>query len=400
MKKNNNININSNKINNKILFLSNTSRYLFHYRFLLIKKVSKLFKDLYIFAPIDSKSIILKKYSKFKEWELSHANKYNCINLLKSFFELFNKIKKIKPHIVHAHTLKPNFLLSLVSFILGNNIIISFAGMGRLSKSRGLKSLLLKIILKIIYFSSTHQLNNFLFIKKKYSKVKFIFQNPLDMKYFTNLIKKFHTKNLLYLIPGSGIPEKYFRSTKKYLLDANKVYNFIYCARLEKSKGIELFIDLSDYFPDSKFFIYGDLNINSKDYLGKKEIDYYENTKNNLLFMGYVEDPLLHHHDDESIFIIPSNYGEGLPRGILEALSLGIPTIATKNSCVGLFDEKSLFVIKENNINSYLNAINSIIFKKESGTLDKFLNDGIDYVSQKYKESIIVEKTINLYKSF
>ena len=224
MLKKNNKNI-LNIYSNKIILLSNTSRYLFHYRLLLINELSKLFKDLYILAPIDKRSIILKKYSKFKEWNLSSKNKYDCINLIKSFFELFKKIKIIKPHIVHAHTLKPNFLVSIVSFILGNNVIISFAGMGRLSKSKGLKSLLLKIILKIIYFSSTHQLTNFLFIKKKYSKVKFIFQNPLDIKFFTNLIKNLHTNDLFYLIPGSGIPEKYFdivfklKSSKLLLLE-------------------------------------------------------------------------------------------------------------------------------------------------------------------------------------
>ena len=44
--------------------------------------------------------------------------------------------------------------------------------------------------------------------------------------------------------------------------------------------------------------------------------------------MNYVKDPLLNHHNDRSIFVIPSNYGEGLPRAIIEALSLEIPVIA------------------------------------------------------------------------
>ena len=60
--------------------------------------------------------------------------------------------------------------------------------------------------------------------------------------------------------------------------------------------------------------------------------------------MGDVRDPLLNHHNDHSIFVIPSSYGEGLPRGILESMSLQIPVLASKRACVGLFNEKNLFV--------------------------------------------------------
>lgn len=386
--------------NNKIILLSNTSRYLFHYRYLLINKLKRFYRDVYIFAPFDQSSENLKKVSEYREWKLSYKNHYDLKNLFNSFLKLLIEIKNINPYILHSHTLKPNLLISITSFFFGNNIIISFAGMGRLSKSKGVKSILLKFILKIIYYSSTHEFINLIFIKKNLSKVRFIFQNPNDIIFFKKLIKNPQNRALFFLIPGSGVPEKYFQSTKKYFYESNKNFDFLFCARLEKSKGIKLFIDLSNYYPESKFFIYGNLNGNSKDYLNEKEINHYKNKNKNLLFMDYVDDPLLNHHNDKTIFFIPSNYGEGLPRGILEALSLGIPTVASKNSCVGLFDKKHLFKVNDNKINSYLKAIETIKIKKESGYLDEFLKNGIDLVSEKYKESIIVEKTINLYKSF
>ena len=90
------------------------------------------------------------------------------------------------------------------------------------------------------------------------------------------------------------------------------------------------------------FYIYGELNVKSKEQIDKKEINYFKNKNKNLFFMDYLNDPLLKHHNDNSIFIIPSEYGEGLPRGIIEALSLKIPVIASNKSCVGLFDKKSI----------------------------------------------------------
>ena len=74
------------------------------------------------------------------------------------------------------------------------------------------------------------------------------------------------------LIPGSGVPSFYFKSKKLYSSGLNKNFDFIYCARLEKSKGIKIFISLAEYYPSSRFYIYGELKNNSKDCLSSEEI--------------------------------------------------------------------------------------------------------------------------------
>ena len=43
------------------------------------------------------------------------------------------------------------------------------------------------------------------------------------------------------------------------------------------------------------------------------------------------------------ILIVPSNYGEGLSRSIIEALSLKIPVICSQTALGGTFNEKNLF---------------------------------------------------------
>ena len=73
----------------------------------------------------------------------------------------------------------------------------------------------------------------------------------------------------------------------------------------------------------------------------------------------------MRHHNDHSIFLVPSNYGEGLPRGIIEAMSLEIPVIASEKACVGLFDENLLFVASSDQIDTYLMAIENIRTKKD-----------------------------------
>ena len=147
-------------------------------------------------------------------------------------------------------------------------------------------------------------------------RVKFIFQNPKDLAFFKTIIDVKNINHLFHLIPGSGLPSNYLQSTKEISNNKKGNLDFIYCARLEKSKGINLFIQLADYFPKSRFFIYGSLDNLSTDYLSMNEIINTKKRSNNITFMDYVENPLLRHHNDHSIFLVPSNYGEGLPRGI------------------------------------------------------------------------------------
>tara|TARA_Y100000589_G_scaffold81204_1_gene75109 strand:- start:386 stop:1579 length:1194 start_codon:yes stop_codon:yes gene_type:complete len=388
------------KGNQSIIIIANSSKYLVHYRSLLIKKLNQVYENLYVIAPIDKSTKELKKLAKYIPLNYYRQNEFNFYIFITLFFILFKSIRSIRPKLVHSHTLKTNLLVSIVNFFLGVNTIISFPGMGRLSNSKGLKHIFLKFILRIIYFTSIYNLYNIFFIKKNLNRVKFIFQNPIDLNFFIETINVKYNEKMFYLIAGSGLPSNYLKSVKNYFYEVKNNFDFIYCARLEKSKGINLFISLAKYYPNSNFFVYGSMDKSSKDYLSKEEIIYFKNKNKNLRFMDYIEYPLLNHHNDNSIFIVPSNYGEGLPRGILEAMSLEIPVIASQKACVGLFDNKTLFMVLNNKIESYINVIEEISIQKKEGVLNNFLNNSKKYIIKNYIEKYIVERTMNLYRDF
>ena len=393
-------NFESKKINQKVIILANTSKYLFQYRLLLINKINLIYEKAFIISPIDKYSQELNKIVKHLPWYLPYENNFNPIKLIKSFFHLLLIIRSIKPTLVHSHTLKPNLLISIISLFFGINTVISFPGMGRLLACKGLKKQLFKSILRIIYFTSKYQSYNYIFFKRNPTRVKFIFQNPIDLNFFIQTVNISFNEKKFNLIPGSGVPSIYFKSKKHYYKKVKKDFDFIYCARLEKSKGIRFFISLAEHYPSSRFYIYGELKNNSKDYLSYEEIISFKNKNKNLIFMDYVQNPLLKHHNDNTILLVPSNYGEGLPRGILEAMSLEIPIIATQNACVGIFDKRTLFRVSKNNIDLYKNVIEEIYNKKKQGKLKKFLINSREHVKQKFDEYLIVEKTLKLYKSF
>ncbi len=384
----------------KVILIANTSKYLFHYRFLLIKKINSLFKNSFALSPIDKYSNELNKIVKHLPWYLPYKDDFNPIKLINSFLKLFLIVKSIRPSLVHSHTLKPNLLISIINLFLGIKTVISFPGMGRLLMSKGLKKQLFNLILKIIYFTSIYQSYNYIFFKKNPKRVKFIFQNPIDLDFFIKTVNISYDEKKFKLIPGSGVPSFYFKSKKLNSSGLNKNFDFIYCARLEKSKGIKIFISLAEYYPSSRFYIYGELKNNSKDCLSSEEIISFKKRNKNLFFMGYIKDPLLRHHNENTIFLMPSNYGEGLPRGILEAMSLEIPVIATQKACVGLFDNKTLFRVSSNTIDEYKKVIDEIWEKKNEGKLKNFLSNSKEHVKENFEECLIVEKTLQIYKSF
>ena len=126
-------------------------------------------------------------------------------------------IRTIKPKLIHSHTLKTNLLSSFVSFLYGIPIVFSFAGMGRLSKSKGVKLIFLKIILNLISYFAIRQRNSRFSWGVNPSKSFLIFQNPLDIEMFEAHVPNLNNE-FKKLIPGSGLPVNYF---EKNLLESN-----------------------------------------------------------------------------------------------------------------------------------------------------------------------------------
>ena len=158
-----------------------------------------------------------------------------------------------------------------------------------------------------------------------------------------------------------------------------------------------MFLELSKKFPESEFFVYGDIDRFSKDTIHKSEINEFCIKLKNVRFLGFINDPLRNHLNDNPILIVPSIYGEGLPRAILEAICLGIPVIATRKACAENFDERHVFIVNKNDIESLTFAIDQIIYLKKSNQLKKFLIEAKKYIEDKFSEKIIVENTLKLY---
>lgn len=254
---------------------------------------------------------------------------------IKLIVDLYKILKKNKIDVVHNFTIKANIYGSISASLAGiPKIYNSVTGLGFLYRyewEKGLKIRFIKILISILYFIASHISN------------KTWFQNQDDIDFF--LKHKLINPRKTVLVKGSGIDTKYWqvqKVNKKYTkrliteigVDAENIVIMMVCRVIEPKGPLE-FISAAEIlktsFPKAKFILVGGIgeifhNSLNETFLKKKMLE----PGSNFFWLGHRSDirELLAIAD---IFVLPSYYREGVPRTLLEAMSLSIPIVTTNN---------------------------------------------------------------------
>ena len=386
-----------------IVIIANTTKYIFHYRRYLIKKLLASGYKVIVIAPIDETSEYIAKDCFYIPWRVNRKKDNNISSLIISFFKLMYLIQAIKPSLIHSHTIKPILLSSIISSIYGIPNVISFAGLGKLSVKKGFNKIIFTKIMKIIIFFAHRTRVGKFKIKVNKNRSHFIFQNKNDLKRFESYISDKKDCKMT-LIRGSGVPEIYFQQNINFKNNLSKQKNIqikdvslIYCGRLLRSKGIDTFMKISQLISPKDSKIFGGIDSSSEDSLTHEEIKKYQETFSNVLFYGEKLNPLINLNIKFPILITPSNYGEGLSRTICEACALKIPVISSERASSGAFTDDHIYINKSNRISKYIELINKVIEDHNNEKLYARLDNAFEYVSKHLSEKNIVSKTINIY---
>ena len=237
----------------------------------------------------------------------------NLIKTLKSFFQIFFLIKRIKPDIVHSITLKPIIFGGFAAKFLTNvAFVASVSGLGYLFISSDLRALILKFFAKF-------------FIKIAFSKenLKVIFQNKEDLKEISQMCNLNFRKT--YLIKGSGVDLEFYKPLK----NESDSKNILFASRLLKSKGLLEFVESAKVMNSKKcnFLVAGMLDKENPDCVSEELIN--EWVRNGIIkYCGYIKN-IRDLICQSKIVVLPSYYGEGLPKILIEAAACGKPIITT-----------------------------------------------------------------------
>ena len=353
----------------RILIVASFSRSLIHFRGDFIISLIKNGFNVYTAAPNYDEDVsdrLISIGANPIEFNLNRTG-LNPISDIKSILELKSIIKTNKIDLIFPYTVKPVIYSSIAGNWCRTPVISLITGLGFTFTGLTLKARLLQ------------RLNEFLYkISIRKNKV-IVFQNKDDYALFLdrNIIS---TKNKVDFVSGSGVNlNKYPGRVNNNTSDS---ISFLLVARLIKEKGIGLFIEAAEIlkkkYPKAEFHVIGATS-NSPSAIKIEKLN--ELHKRKIIVFHGIQLNVPEHLNKKDIFVLPSYYREGIPRSILEALSVGLPVITTNTpGCKETVKkDKNGILIKPRDLKELINAMEFFLLNK-----DKIKEMGIN--SRKYAE--------------
>jgi len=280
------------------------------------------------------------------EFELQRTG-LNPLKDLKSISQLKKIIVDNKVDLVFPYTIKPVVYGSIAAKRCNVPVVSLITGLGFTFSGITFKAKALQVVTQNMY---RYALRN---------NSAVIFQNEDDQKLF--LTKNITSKNQrTEVVDGSGINLKRFdfRTREKKPGDTVK---FVIVGRLTFEKGVGLFIDaakeLLGRYSNIEFHLIGKPPQNNPDSLSETALVAF-NKQGLISYHGH-QTNVISLLSEADIFVLPSYYREGVPRSILEALSVGMPIITTlMPGCKETVDEgKNGFLIPPEELEPLITAM-------------------------------------------
>lgn len=301
-----------------VLFVANTSWYLFNFRLSLGKEVLKRGYDVVFVSPPDEYVRRIEdagiRYVPLHTLHRSSLNPFKEFSTLLEFIQIY---RTEQPLLVHHFTIKCVLYGTLSAlFLRCQKVVNSITGMGHVFLSQRSVIRLFRPFIKFIYSSLL-----------KRSSVKVIFQNPDDRAFFLseNLVRESN----VFLIKSSGVNlERFSALQKKGTYGSGKC--ILFAGRLLKEKGIYDFIDafrvLKSKHQNLIALIAGVPDLGNPSSVSPEEVEVWKKIPD-LHFLGHV-DRLETVIQESDIVVLPS-YREGVPKVLLEAAAMEKPLVAT-----------------------------------------------------------------------
>ena len=369
-----------------IIFIVNTGRFFFSHRSEVIEIATR---NNFLTKVICGPPYVEKDINKYNIVKLSFSrSKILTLHDFISFIRLTLILTISKKSIIHCITIKPIFWIGIINTFLrlDHILLFSFSGFGLLydkEKFSKFKFFLISKFLKLLFLGKNHPFS--------------IFQNNYDMQNVCNIVSSVKKNSIL--IKGSGTNIKKFNYVK---FPSNPM--FLFASRLLKSKGVLEFINLAKLFNEKKdikyknlkFVIAGNYDFENRDSISRKELNEI-NKLNNIEYIGYEKNVEKLIKKCRAV-ILPSSYGEGVPKIVLDAGACGRPVIIYENywNEKVVINKKTGLVVRKHSLTELYNAT-SFLAKNEVRSREMGLN-ARRHIIKNFDANDVAQKHLQIYK--
>jgi len=309
----------------------------------------------------------------------------NPLNEIGAILQILKIYRKVKPDLVHHVALKPVIYGTLAAKLARVPAIINaFAGLGYVFSSTEFFARATKLLMWPILFWLLNRPNSCVLL-----------QNPddRDLLLDTGIVRREHIR----VIYGSGVDTKHFSELPEPVLQPVVV---TLVSRMLRDKGIMEFVEATKILKSRGVPVRSIL-------VGKPDPENPTSIKDEQLrcwhsegvieWWGQQED-ILSVWKCSNIAVLPSSYGEGVPKSLIEASSCARSIVTTDTpGCREIVQhEKNGLLVPVKNIEALADAIQRLI---ENPVMRRqFGLHGRKFVQERFDEKIVVKETMAIYR--
>jgi len=309
----------------------------------------------------------------------------NPLQELVSLYEIIKIYFTEKPDIVHQVAVKPVLYGSIAAMVSGVPFVVNaLAGLGFLFSSTSLKARLARPLIRTAFRVLFNHAGNTV-----------ILQNPDDINLLCSDNIVSHER--VFLIRGSGVDTEQF----SYVPEPSGEPVVIMASRLLWEKGVGEFIEAAGKIKSqgikARFILVGKSDDENPSAISREQLHSWR--KEGITEWFGHSDDMPKMFAESNIVCLPSYYGEGVPKVLIEAASCGRPIVTTDMpGCREIVhDSVNGFLVPARDPDALADALERLIgsesLRKEFG------KKGRAIVIRDFSVEKVIEETLDLYRT-
>lgn len=299
----------------KLLFLVNTPEFFVSHRLPVALAAKKDGYDVCVASMGGAAVGVIEKYGiKHCPVQFSRSGQ-NPVREIVSFYQVLQLLRSLKPNLVHLVTIKPVLYGSLAArFASTPGCVAAISGLGTVFTANSLSGRLRRWVIGNLYRSAFKQ-----------KKLRVIFQNVEDRD--TLLRNGTLEPSQARMIRGSGVN----LSDYPFLPEPEGTPVVAMAARLLRDKGVYVYVEaariLAERGVNVEMRLIGTVDPGNPTSVTEDELERWRE-EGSVQLMGHRSD-IARQYAQANIVCLPSFYGEGLPKCLVEAAAAGRAVVTT-----------------------------------------------------------------------